>query len=35
VIGSRNAEDWGEYPDLDMKFLPGRGGYTRKNGEPL
>ncbi len=35
VVGSRNPEDWGEYPDLDMKFLPGRGGYTRKNGEPL
>lgn len=34
VIGSRHAEDWGEYPDLDMKFLPGRGGYARKNGEP-
>jgi uncharacterized cupin superfamily protein len=35
VVGSRNPEDWGEYPDIDMKFLPGRGGYTRKNGEPL
>ncbi len=35
VVGSRNEEDWGEYPDIDMKFLPGRGGYTRKNGQPL
>jgi uncharacterized cupin superfamily protein len=35
VVGSRHEEDWGEYPDLDMKFLPGRGGFTRKNGEPF
>ena len=35
VVGSRHEEDWGEYPDVDMKFLPGRGGYTRKTGEPL
>jgi uncharacterized cupin superfamily protein len=35
VVGARIPEDWGEYPDIDMKFLPGRGGYTRKNGEPL
>ena len=35
VVGSRHEEDWGEYPDLDMKFLPGRGGFTRKNGEPI
>ena len=35
VVGSRDEADWGEYPDIDMKFLPGRGGYTRKNGEPL
>ncbi|MGD9979884.1 MAG: transcriptional regulator, partial [Hyphomonadaceae bacterium] len=38
-VGSRSDEDWGEYPDIDMKFLSGRysggGGYTRKNGEPL
>lgn len=33
VVGSRNEEDWGEYSDIDMKFLPGRGGYVRKNGE--
>ena len=39
VMGARDDEDWGEYSDLDMKFLPrrygGGGGYTRKNGEPL
>ena len=35
VVGSRNEADWGEYPDLDMKFLPGRGGYTKKNGDPI
>lgn len=35
VVGSRDEADWGEYPDIDMKFLPGRSGYTRKNGEPL
>ncbi len=35
VIGSRDDADWGEYPDIDMKFLPGRGGFTRKTGEPL
>lgn len=34
VVGSRNEEDWGEYPDLDMKFLPGRGGYVHKDGTP-
>lgn len=35
VVGSRCDEDWGEYPDIDMKFLPGRGGYAKKNGEPF
>jgi uncharacterized cupin superfamily protein len=35
VVGSRHEEDWGEYPDIDMKFLPSRGGYAKKNGEPL
>ena len=37
TIGSRDDGDCGEYPDIDMKFLPGRysgtGGYSRKNGE--
>jgi uncharacterized cupin superfamily protein len=39
VVGGRDDADWGEYSDIDMKFLPGRnsggGGYVRKNGEPL
>jgi uncharacterized cupin superfamily protein len=39
VIGSRDDADWGEYSDIDMKFLPGRysggGGYARKNGDKL
>jgi uncharacterized cupin superfamily protein len=39
VVGSRHDEDWGEYPDIDMKFLPGRysggGGFTKKNGDPF
>ncbi len=36
VVGSRDDADHGEYPDIDMRFLPGRytgkGGYTRKDG---
>ena len=39
VVGSRNDADYGEYSDIDMKFLAGRysggGGYTRKNGDPI
>jgi uncharacterized cupin superfamily protein len=39
VVGGRDDDDWGEYSDIDMKFLPSRysggGGYRRKNGEPL
>ena len=35
VVGSRSEEDWGEYSDIDMKFLPGRGGYVRKNGDKI
>lgn len=38
VVGSRDDADWGEYPDIDLRFLPGRyggkGGYTRKDGSP-
>jgi uncharacterized cupin superfamily protein len=38
VVGSRNHADHGEYPDIDMVFLPdryvGRGGYTHKDGTP-
>jgi uncharacterized cupin superfamily protein len=39
AIGTRDEADWGEYSDIDMKFMPdrygGRGGYTKKNGERL
>jgi uncharacterized cupin superfamily protein len=39
AVGSRLDEDFGEYPDIDMKWGPGRyvtgGTYTRKNGEPI
>src|SRR5262245_62060907 len=43
VVGSRDDGDYGEYPDLDMKFIPGRysrqpgsgiSGYTKKDGTP-
>ncbi len=32
VVGSRVEEDFGEYPDIDMMFLPGDGGFRRKDG---
>ena len=36
TVGTRDDADSGEYPDVDLKFLPGRysggGGYTRKDG---
>jgi uncharacterized cupin superfamily protein len=36
TIGTRSDRDFGEYPDIDMKFLPGRysggGGHCRKDG---
>jgi len=40
VAGSRSEEDFGEYPDIDLKFSTGRyaGGlaavFRHKNGEP-
>lgn len=38
VVGSRSDEDYGEYPDIDMKFTAGRysgkSQFTHKNGEP-
>lgn len=38
VVGSRNDADYGEYPDIDMKFssnrYSGKGGFTRKDGTP-
>lgn len=39
AVGTRDDGDWGEYSDIDMKFLPERnsvgGGYVKKNGEPI
>jgi uncharacterized cupin superfamily protein len=39
TIGSRSDADHGEYPDIDMKFNPGRysgpSRYTRKDGSAL
>lgn len=36
AIGTRDDEDCGEYPDIDMVFTPGRysgrGGYAKKDG---
>jgi uncharacterized cupin superfamily protein len=37
VVGSRNEDDYGEYSDIDMKFLADRysgagGGFRRKDG---
>lgn len=32
VVGTRDEADYGEYSDIDMKFLPGSGGYRRKDG---
>jgi uncharacterized cupin superfamily protein len=36
VVGGRDDRDWGEYPDIDMKFHPGRyssgANFTRKDG---
>lgn len=38
VVGSRDDEDHGEYPDIDMVFAPGRysgkGGFRHKDGTP-
>ena len=34
-IGSRKtAEDYGEYSDIDLRFLKGRQGYAHKDGTP-
>jgi len=34
-IGSRKiAEDEGEYPDVDLRFLKGRAGFARMDGTP-
>jgi uncharacterized cupin superfamily protein len=38
VVGSRNDDDHGEYPDIDMMFTgnryAGKGGYLHKDGTP-
>jgi uncharacterized cupin superfamily protein len=38
TVGTRDDQDSGEYPDIDMVFKAGRysgkGGYARKNGTP-
>lgn len=34
-VGSRKAaEDEGDYPDIDLRFLKGRAGFARKDGTP-
>jgi uncharacterized cupin superfamily protein len=34
-IGSRKVDDdEGDYPDIDMRFLKGDGGYVHKDGTP-
>lgn len=32
ISAGDSARDWGEYPDIDMKFEPG--GYVHKDGTP-
>jgi uncharacterized cupin superfamily protein len=32
-VGSRKAEDAGDYPDIDLRFSPD--GYTHKDGRPF
>ena len=38
VVGGRDDEDHGQYPDIDMRFEPGRysgrGGFSHKDGSP-
>lgn len=38
TVGTRDAGDWGEYPDIDMTFSAGghaaRARYARKDGTP-
>lgn len=39
VVGTRDDRDFGEYPDIDMRFCAGRysdgGGFETKGGKPL
>jgi uncharacterized cupin superfamily protein len=42
VVGTRDSTDWGEYPDIDLKFNPARyepaagagASYSHKDGTP-
>ncbi len=42
VVGTRDDTDWGEYPDIDLRFNPARydrtagapGGFSHKDGTP-
>ena len=42
VVGTRDETDWGEYPDIDLRFNPARydstggarGGFSHKDGTP-
>ena len=42
AIGTRDDADWGEYPDIDLRFEPSRydraggpgGGFAHKDGRP-
>jgi uncharacterized cupin superfamily protein len=38
AVSSRSDDDWGEYPDIDLKFTSGRysgkGQYQHKDGTP-
>jgi uncharacterized cupin superfamily protein len=34
VVSRRVAEDEGEYPDIDLRALKGRAGYTHRDGTP-
>jgi uncharacterized cupin superfamily protein len=33
-VGSRRADDEGDYPDIDLRALKGDGGYAHKDGTP-
>jgi len=34
-VGARKtADDEGDYPDIDLRFLKGDGGYVHKDGTP-
>ncbi len=33
-VGSRKADDEGDYPDIDLRFLKGGGGFAHQDGTP-